>query len=195
MKQLTRHYANIASTVALVIALTVGGAYAAGKITSKDIQNGTIRKVDLRKNAVTPKKVKFPKARAVNPAASSAASPRMTRQFERVATLGTYDKLDGSAVLQVTWAAVVHSNASCIFQLRVDGDPPPQGGGEAFYFDGTPGMISTQALFPGLARGEHVVEVYARVTLPVFEDPTSYCTVGHPSAPLAQTVNAAELVQ
>lgn len=57
MKLRTPTYADVAATVALALALTTGGAYAAGKITGKDIaknaitspkiKNGTIQPVDL----------------------------------------------------------------------------------------------------------------------------------------------------
>lgn len=57
MKIRTPRYADVAATLALVLALGTGGAYAAGKITGKqiakntitssNIKNGTIQKVDL----------------------------------------------------------------------------------------------------------------------------------------------------
>jgi hypothetical protein len=40
-------YANVMSSIAVLLALGAGGAYAASKIDSRDIENGTIRTVDL----------------------------------------------------------------------------------------------------------------------------------------------------
>ena len=45
-------YANITSTLALVVALGTGGAYAAGKVTSKDIVDGQVKAADLHRNSV-----------------------------------------------------------------------------------------------------------------------------------------------
>jgi hypothetical protein len=46
-------YANVVSTVALIIALGAGGAYAAAKIGSKQIKDGSIQSVDIQDNGVT----------------------------------------------------------------------------------------------------------------------------------------------
>lgn len=195
MKTIVRHYSTIASTLALAIALTGAGAWAAGKITSEDIKNGTIRKVDLRKNAVTPQKVKFPRARAIQGAgASAAAAATVADTFEPVAQMGTYKKLDAGSVLQVTWSGTADSgDLACIFQLRVDGQPPAGGGGEVYLRSGATLSVSVQALFSGLGAGEHSVEIYAR--MPDFSGTEYPCTVNPPAAQIEQTVNAAELVQ
>lgn len=50
-------YAAVTSTVALVVALGGGTAYAAGLITSKDIKNGAVKRVDLASGAVDSSKV------------------------------------------------------------------------------------------------------------------------------------------
>ena len=55
---ITSHrYAAVTSTLALVVALGGGTAYAAALITSKDIKDGAVRRVDLAKNAVDSRKV------------------------------------------------------------------------------------------------------------------------------------------
>jgi hypothetical protein len=46
-------YANVVSTVALILALGAGGAYAAGKIGSKQIKDGSVQSVDIQDNGVT----------------------------------------------------------------------------------------------------------------------------------------------
>ncbi len=51
-------YANVASTLALVIALGGTSAYAAGQITGKQIKNGSVASADLAKNSVNSVKVK-----------------------------------------------------------------------------------------------------------------------------------------
>jgi hypothetical protein len=55
-------YANVVSTLALVVALGGTGAYAAGlaknSVTSKQIKNGTIKAVDIKNDAVTGGQVK-----------------------------------------------------------------------------------------------------------------------------------------
>ena len=51
-------YANAASTLAVVMALATGGAYAANTVRSKDIVDGQVKALDLHKNAVTSKTVK-----------------------------------------------------------------------------------------------------------------------------------------
>jgi hypothetical protein len=50
-------YAVVTSTIALVIALSGGTAYAAGLITSSDIANGGVKRADLHKGAVNSGKV------------------------------------------------------------------------------------------------------------------------------------------
>ncbi len=51
------NYANVAATLALVVAMS-GTAYAAGTVRSSDIVNGQVKTADLGKNAVTTKKIK-----------------------------------------------------------------------------------------------------------------------------------------
>jgi hypothetical protein len=50
-------YANVASTIALVIAVGTGGAYAAGKIGSDDIKNGAVKSVDVHDRGLKGKDV------------------------------------------------------------------------------------------------------------------------------------------
>lgn len=51
-------YANVTSTLALVVALGGTGAYAANTIGSKDIRNGQVKNADLASGAVTSGKVR-----------------------------------------------------------------------------------------------------------------------------------------
>ncbi len=50
-------YANITATVALVVAISGGTAYAANTIRSSDIVNGQVKRVDIKKNAINSGKV------------------------------------------------------------------------------------------------------------------------------------------
>ena len=50
-------YASVVSTVALVLALGSGTAYAGVLITSQDIKNGGVKRVDIHKGAVNSAKV------------------------------------------------------------------------------------------------------------------------------------------
>ncbi|MDP2774442.1 MAG: hypothetical protein Q8O61_12890 [Nocardioides sp.] len=50
-------YANVASTLAVTIALGTSSAYAAGLVTSRDIKNGTIRSVDIANRTIKQKDV------------------------------------------------------------------------------------------------------------------------------------------
>ena len=50
-------YANVVSTLALVLALGGTGAYAAGHLTGKDVKNGTLTGKDLKDRSVTDKDV------------------------------------------------------------------------------------------------------------------------------------------
>ena len=51
-------FANVCSFLALLIALSTGGAYAANTISSSDIVNGEVKTKDLGKDAVTGKKLR-----------------------------------------------------------------------------------------------------------------------------------------
>jgi hypothetical protein len=57
-------YANVTSTLALVVALGGTGAYAANTIGSKDIRNGQVKGSDLGRNAVTSGKIRDHSLRA-----------------------------------------------------------------------------------------------------------------------------------
>ena len=51
-------YANVTATLALVVALTTGTAYAAATITSADIVNGTIAQADVAANSLGTRVIK-----------------------------------------------------------------------------------------------------------------------------------------
>ena len=57
----SRRYANVASTVALIVALG-GTSYAASKLTGKDIKDGSLTGKDVRKESLGSKQIKGLKA-------------------------------------------------------------------------------------------------------------------------------------
>jgi hypothetical protein len=67
-------YANITSTLALVVALGAGGAYAANTVTSKDIVDGQVKAADLHRNSVGSSTIKERSVAAPDMAAGSVAS-------------------------------------------------------------------------------------------------------------------------
>jgi hypothetical protein len=70
-------YANVTSTLALVVALGGTSAYAAGKITSTDIKDGTIKAVDLADGAVTSAKIRDANVRTADVAAGAVTSGKV----------------------------------------------------------------------------------------------------------------------
>jgi hypothetical protein len=70
-------YANVTSTIALVVALGGTSAYAAGKITSADIKDGTIKAADLADGAVTSAKIRDANVRTPDVAAGAVTSGKI----------------------------------------------------------------------------------------------------------------------
>ncbi|MCB1016546.1 MAG: hypothetical protein KDB10_15760 [Acidimicrobiales bacterium] len=59
-------YANVTATLALVVALTTGTAYAAATITGADIVNGSITQADIASNSLGGKVIKNGAVRSVD---------------------------------------------------------------------------------------------------------------------------------
>jgi hypothetical protein len=202
MKRLTRHYSAIASTLALIVALTGVGAATAGKlhlISGKHIKNNSISGAKVKNNSISGAKVSFPAATPIGPGGAKAAAVQAAKsvgdQFALVAEMGAYTKADPASVLQISWTGTVGSptGAPCIFQLRIDGKPPSGGGGEVYTNTGGQ-SIAVQSLFSGIALGARQVQVFAR-SLPTASGATdSPCVVSPPETQIPQTVNAVELV-
>lgn len=130
------NYAAIVSTLALVVALTTSGAYAASQLTGGQIKNGTITAADLDKNAVhsrdiapnaikgsdvhrnaiqssdigagqvTAEDVTLP-APAQLKNSATAVIDSPTTDFQRIYVGGTYDKQDASSALEIDWTGSV----------------------------------------------------------------------------------------
>ena len=139
---------------------------------------------DIKKGTVTGKQVKFPTARRVGVTARS-ASAHTASSFD-----GPYIKLDPASVLQVTWSGTVTGyDSPCIYQLTVDGNPPSGGGGQAYVSNSQTASVSTQALFPGLEVGEHIIGIEST---PI-NGPGYICDVGNKG--IDTTVNVVEAIQ
>jgi hypothetical protein len=96
-------YANVTSTIALVIALGGTSAYAAGKITSADIKDGTIKAADLAKGAVTSAKIRDGNVRTPDIAGSAVTTGKV-----KDGTLRVQDFAAGTLTGQAF--AMVHHN-------------------------------------------------------------------------------------
>jgi len=84
-------YANVVSTIAAFAALATGGAYAADKITAKDIKNNAVRAKHIKKNQVKAKHVARNAVRTpkiADGAISSAKLGTITPVENRVAVAG-----------------------------------------------------------------------------------------------------------
>lgn len=109
-------YANVTATLALVVALTTGTAYAAATVTSADIVNGTVAQVDVAANSLGTRVIKDGGVKAQDlrdgaVGASQVADFTLTNEdvgvlFAQVAADGT---LSGSSSAGVTSSKIVGS--------------------------------------------------------------------------------------
>lgn len=159
-------------------------------VQSTDLKEGAVQSTDIGTGEVEPQDVTMPDPKQLQQAGSTTAN--VGTDFGLVATAGTYTKADGASVLQVDWTGTVEApTASCVFQLRVDGQPSAMGAGAIFVQIGTAISVSASALFAGLPSGLHTIEVWARTPNPGFTDP---CVVGPEKAGIPQTFIASEQV-
>lgn len=207
-------YPAIASTIALVFsiaALCIGGAMASGVIvTSKQIKNGTLLTQDFHRNAVKtkdvangtitsadigegevhPGDVTMPPPAQLQESPADTATAEVTTTFGLVDVVGSYTKEDPTSALEVDWTGTAAGSfSSCIFQLRVDGQPAGTNAGEVYVGGAT--SVAASALFTGLGAGPHQVEIWAKH--PQIEAAYS-CTVGPASAGIGQTIVVSEQV-
>lgn len=158
-------------------------------VHSSDIQESAVKTGDIGAGQVTPADVTAPVPDQIT---EEGGSSEVGTTFEPVDTAGTYNKEDPSSVLSVEWTGTAAAGFSpCIFQLRVNGQPPSGGGGEAFVANGNTIGVSDSALFPGVLEGLVTIEVWAKATLSSnLEFP---CTVG-PKDTTPQTFVVSEQV-
>lgn len=216
-----KHYPTVVSTLALVVALTMSGAYAIDKIGSKQIQNGSIRTADLHKGAVksakigtgavrsadigndavqtadigtgqvTPQDVTMPPPAQLQ--SNGASMSEVGNDFTLVSSVGTYAKMDSASVLELNWTGTAH------FVFGGSGclfqlriDGQPSASGGGTVFVRDMESVSVTALFTGLATGAHTIEVWARQTP---QGPgMSGCTFGPANAGISQTFVVSEQV-
>lgn len=197
-----QRFAPTLAIVLALLALCLGGALASGRIiitsssqikngavTSKDVKNNTVRSADLGPNSVTgteidpnavePSDVALPPAVETNPpvAAVTDPNPFSPSAYEVIGTVGTFDKQQAESQLEVQWSGVISAGGAatlCVYQLRVNGQPSPGGGGEAVAHEGVIN-VATGALFSAPV-GPANIEVWARVTSTA--DPAATCGVG-----------------
>ena len=91
-------YANVTSTLALVVALSAGGAYAANTIRSKDIVDGQVKAADLHKNSVSSAAIKDRAVTAADLAPGAVGSGALLEQSVRLDQLGP-NAVDSSKIL------------------------------------------------------------------------------------------------
>jgi hypothetical protein len=82
-------YANVTSTLALVVALGAGSAYAADTVRSKDIVDGQVRAADLAKAAVSSKTLKNGGVKAADLAENAVGSDHIQDGSVTVEDIGT----------------------------------------------------------------------------------------------------------
>ncbi len=162
-------------------------------VRTSDIATNAVRSADINADAVTSEHIG---AGEVTPESLTLPAPVELRapdgatrswqygvpqvaNFEHMTTFGTYNKVDPTSVLKVEWIATA-SGSSCVFELRVDGQPSPGGGGQVFAGELT--SVGTSALFP-VAAGPRAIEVWARPRVPSPSD-SGQCRIGSPASGL-----------
>ena len=194
MGRLRRHVrSNLIGYLALFVALGGTGAYAAGQIDSQDIaknavkskhlKNGQLREADLKpslRQQITnpgpdPVRFRFTDRVTATPGAS----------YQLVTRLGQFETQSEDSLIRVRWDGVVAAGSqACMFQVRIDGAPDGQGGGEALVPNGGSNSLSAEAIFTGLPEGTHGVELWVRnpqfsgANYPCSLNPTPYADVG-----------------
>ena len=192
---------SLLAVVIATLGACLAGASAAGVfVTGKHIKNGSITASDLHKNAVGAKAidkgaVKSAEIGAAQVRSSDIGTNQVTAQaldlpdptqvvmgevvgpvgpeFSAFADVASYDKTSADSVLHVDWSGVAAGGpgTNCIYQIRVNGQPPQRGGSEVFAAGGGVN-VSTSALFGGLPAGAARIEVWARYSAKLGENPT-----------------------
>jgi hypothetical protein len=169
-------------------------AIGAGQVNSEAIGNGDVSSADIGNGQVGPQDVNMPDpSQLKDEDVAVLAAP--TLEFQKVDDVGTYTKEDATSDLEVDWTGSVKGEnggeaSGCVFQLRVDGQPAPSGGGEVFAKGLT--SVSATALFGQLPTGAHAIEIWARVTIATSMG--NSCIVGPAAAGIGQTVVVSEQV-
>lgn len=135
----------------------------ANAVTSEQIGNGDIKSADIGDGEVTPEDITVPAPVQIT---FGSAVGEVGDEFEPVSQVGKYVKSDPTSILSVNWTGTANApTQSCIFQLRVDGQPAPDSGGLVYVGNVGPESttsVSATALFQNLGAGTHSIEVWAR---------------------------------
>ena len=162
----------------------------AGQVDSEAIGTGQVTSTEIGNGEVTPQDVTMPDPVQIRE--DEMASAVVGADFEKLAEVGSYQKVDGSSALEVSWTGTAQAPVvSCVFQLRVDGQASAPGAGAVFVQLGSTVTVGATALFPGLGAGAHTLEVWARTPNPGFTDP---CVVGPAAAGIPQTFVVGERI-
>jgi len=172
----------------------------AGQVDSEAIGTGQVSSSDIGNGQVTPQDVTMPGPEQIKDSDVAKLAPA-SLAFQRLDEVGSYTKEDPDSALQVEWTGSVDGHnegeaSGCVFQLRVDGQPPQGGGGEVFGLGVV--SIADSALFSGLGSGPHAIEIWARLAqfepTPMGGPNANSCTVGPAAAGISQTIVVSELV-
>lgn len=197
------------SVMAIIAALGgVGGAIAGSMITGKQIRNGSLTSLDYHKGSVkstdianssvstadigtdqvTPADVAMP-APESNSAGGTAA--KVGGEFAPLQTILTGTKDQAESVLHATWGGTITASnlTTCIFQLRVNGQPPTGGGGEAAASSEQVVQINVDAVFAGIPAGPVSVEIWAKVTQDVYGTSTCQTAPANPGIRTTATIS------
>lgn len=171
----------------------------AGAIRTSELATGAVTTSDIGEGEVTPSDVTMPRPVELKKADSASLQPPTT-EYSLVGALGTYTKQVTDSVLEVNWTGTVEGRnngtaSGCIFQLRVDGQPSPGGGGEVYGLRVL--SVSVTALFSGFGTGEHRIEIWARGVQPEEQlgiETGDRCVVGPAETGIGQAVVVSEKV-
>ncbi len=173
-------YANVVASLALIVAIGTGGAYAASKITSAEIKNNTIRSVDLKNrkavrgidvqpNSLTGKEIREQSldiSTLVAVAGSEPAGCDPSGASYVSCAEATIDLKNRARLLAIATGGQESNGgpAQAVCQVRVDGAPSPLSAapGEAATdntsLSATNGFART-VVTPPLAAGPHTVSL------------------------------------
>lgn len=170
----------------------------AGGVGASELGGGSVDDGALQTNAVGSRSLSAGSVRAselalpapVQVASDAPHAAEVGGGYEKLADLGTIDKTTEDSKISVQWASVARASfASCVYQLRIDGQPAGEAG-EAFVANSDTQSVSSSAVFAAGA-GAHTVQVWARNT-----NGAQYpCAINPADVGVAQTVVIEELVQ
>jgi len=216
-----RHYSDVVATLALVVALTMGGAVAAGKltITSKDIKNGSVKTQDIAKNGVRAADIKNGAVKSADIGTAQVTSADIgtgqvtpqdvtmppPEQLQRSASEPAVGSVAEGFELVASMGAYEKVDPGSALEVTWTGTAEAgmspcvfqlrvdgaPTGGGEVYVGGMTMSVSASALFEGLPAGAHQIQIWARSVGAGGRVP---CTVGPASAGISQAFVITEQV-